>query len=172
MKKIFSVIILSFLTVCGYSQNNTIPIEFNFGFENTKQGQKLPDSWFQWGTNYSLGIDTTIMHGGIKSILIQPTDKRTTGSFGCIAYLIPALYEGKEIELKAFMKLLDVSDGPVGLMLRIDGSSGILGFDNMQQKNIMGTKDWISYSVKLPYPEGAKSIYIGAILSGKGQLMG
>lgn len=170
MKKIFSVIILSFLTVCGSSQNNTIPIEFNFGFERNTPNQKLPDGWFQWGTNYQLGIDSTIVHNGRKSILIQPTDIRTKGSFGCVAYLIPALYEGKEIELKAFMKLLDVSDGPVGLMLRIDGSSGILGFDNMQQKNIMGTKDWISYSVKLPYPEGAKSIYIGAILSGKGQL--
>lgn len=170
MKKNYLVIILSFLTVYGCSQNNSIPTELNFGFEKTTPDQKLPDGWFQWGTNYSLGIDTTIMHSGKKSILIQPTDKRTTGSFGCIAYLIPARYEGQEIELKAFMKLLDVSDGPIGLMLRINGSTGILGFDNMQQRNIMGTKDWTLYSVKLPYPEGAKSIYIGAILSGKGQL--
>ena len=106
MKKIFSVIILSFLTVCGSSQNNTIPIEFNFGFERNTPNQKLPDGWFQWGTNYQLGIDSTIVHNGRKSILIQPTDIRTKGSFGCVAYLIPARYEGKEIELKAFMKFL------------------------------------------------------------------
>ena len=170
MKKYSLAIILSFLTVCGYGQNKLIPTEFNLGFEKNFQNQKLPDGWFQWGTNYHLGIDTIIVHSGRKSILIQPTDRRTKGSFGCVAYLIPARYEGKEIELKAYMKLQDVSDGPIGLMLRIDGSSGTLKFDNMQQRNIMGSKDWTSYSVKLPYPEDAKGIYIGAILSGKGQL--
>jgi C-terminal processing protease CtpA/Prc len=170
MKKNFLSIILSFLTVCACCQNNSIPIEFNFGFEKTTPNQKLPNGWFQWGTNYLLEIDTTIAHSGNKSILIQPSDKRTTSSFGCIACLIPARYEGQEIELKAYMKLQDVSDGPIGLLLRIDGSSGNLSFDNMQQRNIMGSKDWTSYSVKLPYPEGAKAIYIGALLSGNGRL--
>jgi len=170
MKKYFLTIILSLLTVYGCSQNNLIPTEFNFGFERNLLNQKLPDGWFQWGSNYQLGIDTTIVHSGRKSILIQPTDIRTKGSFGCVAYLIPARYEGKEIELKAYMKLQDVSDGPIGLLLRIDGSSGTLVFDNMQQRNIMGSKDWTSYSVKLPYPEGAKGIYIGAMLSGNGRL--
>ena len=170
MEKTFLAITLSFLTVCGCSQDNSIPGEFNFGFEKTIPGQKLPDGWFQWGSNYLLEIDTTIVYSGKKSILIQPASNRTTSSFGCVACLIPARYEGQEIELKANMKLQDVSDGPIGLMLRIDGTSGTLEFDNMQQKNIMGSKDWTSYSVKLPYPEGAKTIYIGAILSGNGRL--
>ena len=170
MEKTFLAITLSFLTVCGCSQDNSIPGEFNFGFEKTIPGQKLPDGWFQWGSNYLLEIDTTIVYSGKKSILIQPASNWTTSSFGCVACLIPARYEGQEIELKANMKLQDVSDGPIGLMLRIDGTSGTLEFDNMQQKNIMGSKDWTSYSVKLPYPEGAKTIYIGAILSGNGRL--
>ena len=170
MKKCFLTIILSLLTVFGCSQNNLVPTEFNFGFERNLQNQKLPDGWFQWGSNYQLEIDTTIVHNGRKSILIQPADIRTKGSFGCVAYLIPANYKGKEIELKAYMKLQDVSDGPIGLLLRIDGSSGTLEFDNMQQRNIMGSKDWTSYSVKLPYPEGANGIYIGAMLSGNGRL--
>ena len=154
MKKCFLTIILSLLTVFGCSQNNLVPTEFNFGFERNLQNQKLPDGWFQWGSNYQLEIDTTIVHNGRKSILIQPADIRTKGSFGCVAY----------------MKLQDVSDGPIGLLLRIDGSSGTLEFDNMQQRNIMGSKDWTSYSVKLPYPEGANGIYFGAMLSGNGRL--
>ena len=36
--------------------------------------------------------------------------------------------------------------------------------------NIEGTSDWTLYSVKLPYPLHAKTIFIGAILSGKGKL--
>jgi SagB-type dehydrogenase family enzyme len=55
-------------------------------------------------------------------------------------------------------------------MLRIDGNSGGLQFDNMMQKGIIGTQDWTEYSVTLPLPEAAKMIYIGAILSGKGIL--
>ena len=161
---------LSLMTVYGFCQNKSIPMEFNFGFEKTSANQILPDGWFQWGTNYLSGIDTAIMHSGKKSILIQPSDKRTSGSFGCVAYLIPARYEGQEIELRAYMKLKDVSDGPIGLLLRIDGSAGTLQFDNMMQRNIIGSKDWTLYSVKLPYPEGAKTIYIGAMLSGNGQL--
>ena len=77
--------------------------------------------------------------------------------------------QAKEIELRARMKFSDVSLGNIGLMLRIDGSSGILGFENMYEKNIQGTKEWSTYTVKIPYPTGAKTIFIGAIL---GELAG
>lgn len=170
MNKYNLTIFLSLLTLCGYSQNNLVPTEFNFGFERNSLNQQLPDGWFQWGNNYLLGIDTTIVHSGKRSILIQPAGKRINGSYGCVAFRIPASYEGKEIEIKAYMKLQDVTDGPIGLLLRIDGSSGTLKFDNMQQRNITGSRDWTLYSIKLPYPEGAKVTYIGALLSGNGRL--
>jgi len=170
MNKTILTIALTILTIYACSQTNMVTTEFNFGFENTSLKQKLPDKWFQWGSNYLLSIDTTIKHSGNNSVLIQPSENRTTGSFGCVAYSIPARYEVKEIELKAYMKLQDVSDGTIGLMLRIDGSSGTLQFDNMMSRNIMGTSDWTLYSVKLPYPKEARTIFIGAILSGKGQL--
>lgn len=170
MKKYFLSSILILLTICGCSQDKLTTNEFNFGFEKNSLNQSLPEGWFQWGTGYSLKIDSQMVHSGKNSMLIQPSGTRGTGSFGCIAYRIPANYRGKVIELKAFLKLKNVSEGPIGLLLRIDGSSGSLAFDNMQQKNVMGTIDWTSYSVKLPFPEGAKSIYIGAMLSGAGQL--
>jgi hypothetical protein len=170
MKKSLFAIFLTILTAVACSQNNEVTTGYNFGFETKSATQKLPDKWFQWGSNYMINLDTLNTHSGKNSISIQPSEGIAPNSFGCIAYSIPALYEGKEIELRAFMKLLNVSEGPIGLMLRIDGSSGTLRFDNMQQKNIMGTADWTSYSVKLPFPQNAKTIYIGAILSGKGQL--
>lgn len=144
--------------------------EFNFGFENNSSGVELPHNWFIWGSGYSLRLDSIEKHKGKVSLLIEPKDDRSVNSFGCIAYSIPANYKGKNIELRAFMKLKNVVDGPIGLMLRIDGSSNILGFDNMQQKNIQGTSDWTLYSVKMSYPKNAKTIYIGALLSGTGQL--
>jgi C-terminal processing protease CtpA/Prc len=142
----------------------------NFGFERTIKGGLLPDDWFQWGTGYVLKIDTTIKANGKNSVLIQPLGEKLPNTFGCVAYSIPARYKAKEIELRARMKFSDVSFGNIGLMLRIDGSSGILGFKNMQEKNIHGSKEWSTYTVKIPYPTGAKTIFIGAILSGTGKL--
>jgi hypothetical protein len=142
----------------------------NFGFERTIKGSLLPDDWFQWGSGYVLKIDTTVKASGKNSVLIQPLGDKLPNTFGCVAYSIPARFNAKEIELRARLKFSDVALGNVNLMLRIDGSSGILGFKNMQDQNVHGTKDWTTYVVKLPYPDHAKTIFIGAILSGTGKL--
>ena len=55
-------------------------------------------------------------------------------------------------------------------MLRIDGQAGMLAFENMQSRNIQGTRDWTLFSVKLPYPKGTKTDIYWTILSGSGQL--
>lgn len=142
----------------------------NFDFEKTTPNEKLPDNWFQWGEGYNLKIDSIEKHSGKYAVLIEHEGERDEKYFGCVAQSIPSNYEGNEIELKAYMKLKNVADRPIGLMLRLDGTSGVLEFNNMQQKNIQGTTDWTLYSVKLPYPEDTKTIYIGALLSGTGQL--
>lgn len=144
--------------------------EFNFGFEQTSTNKELPENWFMWGRNYSLSTDTLTVYGGKKALRVQPSADKTGNDFGCIASSIPADYRGKLIELKAYLKFQDVEEGNVGLLLRIDGTSGSLAFDNMREQNIKGTSDWQEYSIKLPYPENAEKIYFGALLSGKGQL--
>jgi C-terminal processing protease CtpA/Prc len=154
------------LQASAFCQSDTT----NFGFERTIKGGLLPDGWFQWGTGYVLKVDTTVKANGKNSVVMQPLGEKLPNTFGCVAYAIPARYQGKEIELRARMKFSDVSLGNIGLMLRVDGSSGILGFDNMYEKNIQGTKDWSTYTVNIPYPTGAKTIFIGAILGGTGRL--
>jgi hypothetical protein len=163
-------LILSTLCLLLQSQAFCQSDTTNFGFERTVKGSLLPDDWFQWGTGYVLKIDTTVKANGKNSVVIQPLGEKLPNTFGCVAYAIPARYQGKEIEVRARMKFSDVSLGNIGLMLRIDGSSGILGFENMYKKNIQGTKEWSTYMVKIPYPTGAKTIFIGAILGGTGRL--
>lgn len=171
MNKAYLTFLIFIITSIIFGQAGLNTTQFNFGFEIiTSSNQKLPDNWFQWGRGYNLSVDTQVKHNGKNSVLLQSPDKRTKDDFGCVAYRIPAIYDGKEIELKAFMKLKDVREGPIGLMLRLDGDSVSLGFDNMQQKNIQGTSDWTMYSVKLPYSKDVKIIIIGALLSGTGQL--
>lgn len=145
--------------------------EFNFGFEKISNKGRLPDNWFKWGTqDFNLEIDSVEKHSGMYSVRIEPQSSKIMGSFGCAAYSIPAIYEGNQIELKAYMKLQNIADGQIGLLLRIDGESGTLAFENLQREDIHGTSDWTQYSVKLPLPDEAKTIYIGALLAGTGKL--
>src|SRR5690554_2633407 len=139
--------------------------KYNLGFEKQSEENLLSDDWFKWG-NYELTIES-VSHSGKKSGKI--TSDQTGSSFGSIAYKIPANYEGKKLKLEGFMKIKDVENGFAGLLLRVDGNGTSLSFDNMQNQNITGTRDWQKYSITLDYPEEAENIYIARILSGEGE---
>jgi hypothetical protein len=170
MKFICALVFSIFAVFTVFAQTENKSIEFNFGFEKVSANEKLPDTWFQFGSGYILKIDNTEKKSGNNSILIEPPAEKPQNSFGSVAFTIPANYQGKEIELRGFLKLKNVSDGFAGLWLRIDGESGVLQFDNMQSRQIQGTSDWTQYSVKLPLPEEGNKITVGALLTGKGQL--
>ena len=166
--KIFLLIICLFL--CSYGQTDNKPIETNLGFEKITEKDKLPDNWRQWGSkDYLLKIDNINKRSGNNSILIESSDGRTAGAFGGITHSLQA-FIGKEIELRGFLKLKDVSDGFAGLFLRIDDENGGQQFNNMQDQKINGSSDWTEYSIKLKLPEEGETIYFGAINTGKGQV--
>jgi len=140
--------------------------KFNLDFETYDSLLVFPKDWIEWG-DYSLEIDSINVHSGKYASKI--TSKESGDSFGCIAYNIPANYKGKSIRLEGHMKIKDVEDGFGGLLLRIDGNGKTLAFDNMENQNIHGTKDWNKYSVTLPYPKNAKNIIVAGIMTGKGE---
>lgn len=160
MRKIAFIILTSFIISC-HAQTDP---KFNLGFEKQTNINALSDGWFMWG-NYTLTIDS-LSKSGKKSGKITSTDN---GQFGSIAYKIPANYIGKTIELEGYMKIKNVENGFAGLLLRVDGNNQPLAFDNMQNQNIAGTKDWQKYSIKLDYPAQAEHIFIAGILTGKGE---
>jgi len=145
--------------------------DFNFGFETVSYSAEMPDGWGKWGyPSYNIQIDSVVKHSGKYALRVEPKDEPAANEFGCPTCVIPAIYEGKNITVKAFMKFEDVTI-PIGLMLRIDSASNkMAAFDNMMQKGIKGTQNWMEYSVTLPLSEKAKTIYIGAILADKGKL--
>jgi C-terminal processing protease CtpA/Prc len=160
MKKI-AIFVLTYFIISCQAQTDQ---KFNLGFEKQSNVSALSDGWFKWG-NYTLTTDT-LSNSGQRSGKITSTDN---GQFGCIAYKIPANYIGKTIELEGYMKIKNVENGFAGLLLRVDGNGSTLAFDNMQNQNISGTKDWQKYSIKLDYPEQAENIFIAGILTGKGE---
>ena len=170
MKSIYAFILVVFSLLLAAGQTQTIPADLNLGFEKVTADGKLPDKWTQGGIGYSLKLDTSEKKSGNNSILLEAPADKGEDSFGTAAVTFPAVYEGKEIELRGFLKLKNVSGGFAGLWLRIDGDSGVLQFDNMMSRQIAGSSDWTEYSIKLPLPADGNTIFIGALLTGKGQL--
>ncbi len=171
MKKM--AVILFLIDLFAYQVKSQDINKLDGGFEGNQfnTSNKLPLGWIQWGADYLLSIDSLEKHEGKYAMKVaSPSLYSAESSFGCIATNIPSIYQGKMIELRAYMKLKDVK-GKAGLLLRIDDENKeSLEFENMQSKNIHGSIDWALYSVKLKLPEEAKSIYIGALLSGVGTI--
>jgi len=168
MKKIITLIIASILIFSACQQ--TKKSKYNLDLEKTSINNPLPNQWFKWGNGYTVSVDSTTTHNGSKSILISSEKNRTAQSFGCIANTIPAKFKGENIEISAYIKYENIINGYVGLLLRIDNSSNTLQFDNMAKEHINGSSDWTKYSIKLPIPEEAENIYIGALNTGEGKL--
>jgi C-terminal processing protease CtpA/Prc len=170
MKFIYALLLTLVCVFTLLAQSENKPPEFNFGFEKVTPGAKLPDGWIVFGSGYDLKIDETERRSGKYSVSIESPAVIPANSFGSTSFTAPANYQGKEIELRGFLKLKDVSGGFAGLFLRIDGESGVLGFDNMQSRGLTGSKDWTEYSIKIPFPEDGTRIVFGALLTGKGQV--
>lgn len=157
---LFALFILISLS-CKAQENK----KYNLGFENRKDLKSLSDGWSKWGT-YELAIDEQTHSGKYAGKI---TSDSVGTSFGSIVYKIPANYEGKSIKLEGFMKIRNVQNGFAGLLMRVDGVGGSLAFDNMQDHKITGTRDWQKYTITFAYPEGAETIHVAGILSGKGE---
>ncbi|WP_166959839.1 S41 family peptidase [Yeosuana marina] len=160
-------LILIILSLFFFSCSSQTEKKFNLDFETYDSTYKFPKDWFEWG-DYNLSADTIYVHSGKFSGKIKSTKKG--GSFGSIAYKIPANYKGKSIQLEGYMKIKNVENGFGGLLLRVDDCNDkVLAFDNMEDQNINSTKDWCKYSIKLPYPEDAETIFIGGVMTGTGE---
>jgi len=170
MKRTPLMIALSFMASLAMAQDKNQLAALNLGFEKIDAATGKAIRWNTSGNGYIVGIDTTEKHSGKASMKIEGKAGKPGNAFGFCGYIIPAIYEGDKIELRAYMKFQDVKDGAIGLMLRLDNRDSTLQFDNMLQHEIQGTRDWGLFSVTLPLPKDAKNIAIGGILSGTGTL--
>jgi C-terminal processing protease CtpA/Prc len=159
------VFLIPYLLPCQISFQNP---DFNLDFEKVQAGRIFPEHWVQWGNGYYFGLDSSTQHSGKYSILIK-IDK-TNNANGAISMSIPANYNGKQVEVRAYLKQKDVTDGQFGLVLRIDGPKGMLNYKGLPVKSIKGTTNWKQYTIKLPYPKEARAIIVGAGLEGVGEL--
>jgi hypothetical protein len=79
-------------------------------------------------------------------------------------------FRGARLRLSGYVKSEDVVQW-AGLWMRIDGPRGeMLGFDNMQDRPIKGTRAWTRHTIVLDVPDTSQAIAFGILLSGAGRV--
>jgi len=136
--------------------------------------KKLPEGWQKHGSKpkmYKMGLDNKIFREGANSGFIKSKKENTYG-FGSLMQTCSAKeFSGKKIRMTGYLKSKNVN-GWTGLWLRIDGKdkSKPLAFDNMYNRQIKGTRDWVKCEIELQVPENSTSLNFGALLVGSGKI--
>jgi hypothetical protein len=133
---------------------------------------QMPAGWRTVGSGdtsrYRFSLDHTVRNGGRSSGHIRSTQARVAGFSGFAQSLRPDHYLGGRLRFSAWLRTADAERA--GLWLRVDGESGILGFDNMMDRAVEGTVGWKRYSTVLDVPPGTLGITFGVLLGGGGQV--
>jgi erythromycin esterase-like protein len=84
----------------------------------------------------------------LREALDLTKNTATANSFGIATASFPVKdAAGKHIRFSGYIKTEDVSGGYAGLWWRVDDPSGVLAFDNMQNRGVSGTTDWRRYDI-------------------------
>lgn len=131
----------------------------------TEQTGKMPRGW-GGGPPETIAVDGEVVHGGRWSVRLE-RDASSPQEFSTITKSIPMDFQGKTLEWRGFLRTQDVS-GYVGLWMREDGVAGPVAFENMQQRQVRGTREWTEYSITLPVRADARMLFFGVLVGGTG----
>jgi len=156
------------------------PTNLDFNEQQSPQESKpafanpfnLPTGWHVTGDApelYEMGIDPTVVYekGPTVSIRSHPN----AIAFGGLAQTFKAeAYHGKRIRYSAGVRAENVGNC-AALFMRIAGPEDKrLAFDNLLNRQISGTQDWMHHAIVLDVAEEAEEIMLGFFLAGNGQI--
>lgn len=139
---------------------------------------ELPTGWHAGGRSINL-YEATRRRGdvsGTPELLLRSKELLDGSHWGNISsHFAAEKYRGHRIRYSARVRSDDVT-GWAGLWMRIDGRqegehAAQLGFDNMQNRAIKGTKPWTRYEIVLDVPPEAEVIYFGILMNGGGMVL-
>lgn len=152
----------------------------NGGFEDSAGGPQpvgwiVPPVILESGYQVQLKSDAAF-EGESYAVLSCSVPPQSSQVFGNMMQVIDAIaWEGKRVRFSAAVKTANLGAESNGrLWLRVDGepSNGIpvmLAFDNMEDRPIKGG-EWARYEIVADVPKNAKSILVGALLIGSGEV--
>ena len=141
--------------------------------------EPVPPPWFISGTrrpNYEAGLllstsenAGTGTYDGTRVVRLRlRTGVADAVGFGTLMQSISATrYVGRRVRFAAAMRTHEVSDW-AGLWLRVDTASGTHQIDNMHDRPLSQSTEWLEADVVLDVPEQATSLHFGVLLSGAG----
>lgn len=154
----------------------------NLGFDEQQSPQEpspspenpfnLPTGWHVTGEApqlYEMGVDPTIVYEKRPTVTIRSQPNAI--AFGGLAQTFKAeFYHGKRIRYSATIRAENV-ENCAALFMRIAGPNGKrLAFDNLLNRQISGTQDWMHHAIVLDVAEEAEEIMLGFFLAEKGQI--
>ncbi|EDM35384.1 peptidase S41 [Pedobacter sp. BAL39] len=164
------MLLLLFCSLITNAQQNS----FNIDAEKLDKPGGHPVGWI-FGFNdeqresFIIKLDSNIKQSGKHSISIAKASGDV--EFCAIDYPIAKVFQGSQIQLKAYLKTENIFNGYAGLWMRMDGKQSSIAFDNMSKRGVKGTTDWQQYTIDVDYNgKEARSIHIGALLVGGGKL--
>ena len=134
----------------------------------------LPEGWAKGGTQpdkYEMGTDPGSGHKGANAATIKSITRDLRGSGMLLQNVSADNYKGKRVRLTGNLRSADL-DKWAGLWVRIDGKNTKqrLAFDDMADRPVKGTSDWVKCKIVLDVPATAANISYGAVLNGSGQI--
>jgi erythromycin esterase len=165
--KNLAILFLLVLTNCNNAQeSNNTPKYLNLDFENVTPNGIAKD-WYQSGEGFSVFVDSTVSFSGKRSLCIQ---KVGNGNFGVATSSFPINdARGKYLKYTGYIKTENITEGYAGLWWRVDGASGLLNFDNMNNRGAKGTTDWTKYTIEFKIDDKLTNINFGVLMPGNGK---
>ena len=135
--------------------------------------EPLPSAWHITGNrrpDYESGLLPGVSYDGDRVAQLRLRPAVEPSGFGALVQTISASrYLGRRVRFSAMLKATGVTDW-AGLWLRVDGPTGTLMLDNMEDRALHGTTDWTQASIVLDVAEQAKILLFGALVSGAGAI--
>jgi erythromycin esterase-like protein len=104
-----------------------------------------------------------------ESVRQLKSSQAPAASFGVATARFPIKdAAGHRVHYSGYIKTEDVTEGYAGLWWRVDGKTGVLAFDNMQDRGVKGTTEWKRYEITLPVAADTTNINFGALMPGNG----
>jgi hypothetical protein len=138
----------------------------------------LPKGWTVDGSGPQITEITRTCdeaHGGRCSVRLSSEGARALGGFGpgfgALAQRVSAAeFAGRRVALSGWLKTVDAK--AARLWLRADAGATIAGFDNMDDRPVVGTEPWTRYTLAIDVPQGASALAFGVLLTGAGSAWG
>ena len=170
MKRIiFAAFIIGGLFISAVPQENQYP-NVNLPLSIV---DGIPSGWILTGSNprdYEVKQDNIEPYSGYFSTSLSSVVNRPQGYVTLMQTIKSDKYKGERISFSGYVKAKLVSDWAALWMRVNDVLSRPLCLDNMSNRPIVGTSDWVKYEVVLEVPNNSSEISFGVLLDGKGQI--